>query len=33
MSALFHFPGAMRRDPGVEAWFLGDDPLRALALA
>lgn len=30
MSALFSLPGAVRRDPAVEAWF-GGDPLRLLA--
>ena len=32
MSDLFHFPGALRRDPEVETWFSGaDDPLRRIA--
>ncbi|MFN3512796.1 MAG: DUF1801 domain-containing protein [Phenylobacterium sp.] len=31
MSALFRFPGALRRDPEVEAWFArSDDPVRAM---
>ncbi len=31
MSDLFRLPGALRRDPAVEAWFAGDNPLKALA--
>ncbi|MBV8976830.1 MAG: DUF1801 domain-containing protein [Alphaproteobacteria bacterium] len=32
MDALFRFPGAVRRDPAVEAWFsVSDDPLRGFA--
>ena len=30
MSDLFRFPGAVRRDPAVEAWF-GDGALRGFA--
>jgi hypothetical protein len=31
MSALFRFPGALRRDPEVEAWFArSDDPVRTM---
>jgi hypothetical protein len=32
-SDLFRFPGAMRRDPAVEAWFARGDGLRGLALS
>jgi hypothetical protein len=28
---LFRFPGAVRRDPAVEAWFAANDELRRLA--
>jgi hypothetical protein len=31
-SDLFRFPGAMRRDPAVEAWFAQGDALRGFAL-
>lgn len=32
MSKLFRFPGAVRRDPDVEAWFAGGDAaMRQLA--
>ena len=31
-SDLFRFPGAMRRDPAVEAWFARAEPLRGFAL-
>ncbi len=32
MSALFLLPGAVRRDPAVDAWFSGDNEgLRAIA--
>ncbi len=32
MSQLMRFPGAVRRDPGVEAWFaMPDEALRRLA--
>ncbi len=31
MTDLFHLPSALRRDPVVEAWFTGDDPLRLRA--
>jgi hypothetical protein len=31
-SDLFRFPGAMRRDPAVEAWFAGGDAPRGFAL-
>jgi hypothetical protein len=31
MSDLFRFSSAARRDPGVEAWFSGHDPLRQVA--
>ena len=31
-SDLFRFPGAMRRDPAVEAWFAGGEALRGFAL-
>jgi hypothetical protein len=32
MSDLFRFPNALRRDPGVEAWFARpDNPLRLMA--
>lgn len=32
MDELFRFPSAVRRDPEVEAWFLGrTDPLRLMA--
>jgi hypothetical protein len=31
MDPLFRLPGALRRDPVVESWFAGDNPLKALA--
>ena len=31
-SDLFRFPGAMRPDPAVEAWFAQDDAMRRFAL-
>lgn len=31
-SDLFRFPGALRRDPAVEAWFARGDALRGFAL-
>ena len=31
MSALFRLAGAVRRDPGVEAWLAAPDPLRKIA--
>jgi hypothetical protein len=31
-SDLFRFPGAMRRDPAVEAWFARGEALRGFAL-
>lgn len=31
MSALFHFPGAIRRDPEVAAWLSAGEPVRTLA--
>lgn len=34
MSELFRFPGAVRRDPEVEAWFAApDEPMRLVALS
>ena len=30
MDELFRFGGAVRSDPGVEAWFRSDDPLREM---
>jgi hypothetical protein len=31
MSQLMRFPGAVRRDPAVEAWFTSDNALRGFA--
>ena len=30
MEALFRLPSAVRRDPDVDAWFAGGDPLRRM---
>lgn len=30
MDHLFRLPGAMRRDPAVEAWFAASEPLRVI---
>ena len=31
MTQLFRFPGAVRRDPAVEAWLAQDDALKRIA--